>query len=87
MDPVALSMVDAARDLGLTVESVRSFRRYFGPALAEQARQVLFRKVLANDAIEQVVDGPLSPRSPGAGHHVPFSARHRAAARPRRRRP
>ncbi len=59
MDPVAMSVVDAARDLGLTVESVRSFRRYFGPALAEQARQVLFRRVLANDAIEQVVIGPL----------------------------
>jgi phosphoribosylformylglycinamidine synthase subunit PurSL len=59
MDPTALSVVDAARDLGLTVDSVRSFRRYFGPALSEQARQVLFRRVLANDAIEQIVVGPL----------------------------
>src|SRR5262249_50488282 len=27
MDPAALSVVDAARDLGVTVDSVRSFRR------------------------------------------------------------
>lgn len=59
MDPVALSVVDAADDLGLSVDSVRTFRRYrFGkgnpgiiPAL---------RKVLANDAIEQIVEGPVS---------------------------
>src|SRR5438552_13884710 len=37
MDPVALSVVDAAGDLGLKVESVRSFRRYYGPALSPAA--------------------------------------------------
>src|SRR5262249_23136298 len=30
MDPVALSVVDAARDLGIRIDSVRSFRRYYG---------------------------------------------------------
>jgi phosphoribosylformylglycinamidine synthase len=60
MDPVALSVVDAARDLGIPVASVRTFRRYFGPPLSADARAVLFRKVLANEAIEQVVDGPLT---------------------------
>jgi phosphoribosylformylglycinamidine synthase len=60
MDPVALSVVDAARDLGIAVESVRTFRRYFGPELSRDARDVLFRKVLANEAIEQVVAGPLT---------------------------
>ncbi len=60
MDPVALSIVDAAADLGIGVESVRGFRRYFGPALSPERRAVLFRKVLANDAIEQVLDGPLT---------------------------
>jgi phosphoribosylformylglycinamidine synthase len=61
MDPVALSVVEAARDLGVTVETVRSFRRYYGPTgIAEEVRQVLFRKVLANEAIEQVVLGPLT---------------------------
>lgn len=58
MDPVAQSVVAAARDLGTPLEAVSTFRRYFvhpgdgvPPAL---------RKVLANDAIERILDGPLS---------------------------
>ncbi len=60
MDPAALSVVEAARDLGIEVGSVRTFRRYFGGALAPEVRELLFRKVLANEAIEQVVEGPLT---------------------------
>jgi phosphoribosylformylglycinamidine synthase II len=61
MDPTALSVVETAADLGIPVASVRSFRRYYGPhALSGAVRDVLFRKVLANDAIEQIVEGPLS---------------------------
>ena len=60
MDPAALSVVDAGRDLGVTVDSVRSFRRYYGPPLSPEAKAVLFRKVLANEAVEQVVEGPLT---------------------------
>jgi phosphoribosylformylglycinamidine synthase len=72
MDPAAQSVVEAARDLGIAAQGVRSFRRYFGPLAAAgteaapnlaAARDVLFRKVLANEAIEQVVNGPVS-----AGH-------------------
>ncbi len=59
MDPAALSVVDAAHDLGLAVASVRTFRRYFGPTLDPDDREILFRKVLANEAIEQIVAGPL----------------------------
>jgi phosphoribosylformylglycinamidine synthase len=59
MDPTALSILDAARDLGIVVESVRSFRRYFGPVPTPKAKTVLFRKVLANEAIEMVLEGPL----------------------------
>jgi phosphoribosylformylglycinamidine synthase len=60
MDPTALSVVDAARDLGVVVHTVRTFRRYFGPPLTPHAKDFLFRKVLANDAIEQVIEGPLT---------------------------
>jgi phosphoribosylformylglycinamidine synthase len=67
MDPVAMSVVDAAGDLGIEVDNVRTFRRYYGPLAATEenpahqaARTVLLGKVLANDAIEQVVTGPLS---------------------------
>jgi phosphoribosylformylglycinamidine synthase II len=60
MDPVSQSVRNAARDLGLSVEEVRTFRRYFGdPSTTPADRELLFRKVLANDAIEQVVVGRL----------------------------
>ena len=60
MDPVAESVLDAARDLGTPLLAVRTFRRYFGPENIPSAdRDLLFRKVLANDAIEQVIVGPL----------------------------
>ncbi len=87
MDPAALSVVDAGRDLGVTVDSVRSFRRYYGPPLSPEAKAVLFRKVLANEAVEQVVEGPLTLEHLTRRRPVPFPPRHRAAARPGRRRP
>src|SRR3954451_16076833 len=60
MDPVAESVLVASNDLGLPLEGVRTFRRYFGTrALTGTDRELLFRKVLANDAIEQIVTGPL----------------------------
>src|SRR5262249_27837695 len=62
MDPAALSVVDAARDLGITLESARSFRRYYrnGSVPEGRDRDVLFRRVLANEAVEQVVEGPFT---------------------------
>jgi phosphoribosylformylglycinamidine synthase len=61
MDPVAQSVLDAARDLGITLASVRTYRRFMLPEteLAEPVRSAL-RKMLANDAIEQVIEGPLA---------------------------
>ncbi len=61
MDPVALSVIESARDFDLTVESVRTFRRYYGGSeLAPVQREMLYRKLLCNDAIEQAVEGPLA---------------------------
>src|SRR5262249_6185585 len=59
MDPAALSVVEAARVLGVAVDAVRTFRRYFGPPTPHEWRDLLRRKVLANEAVEQVVVGPL----------------------------
>jgi phosphoribosylformylglycinamidine synthase len=61
MDPVAQSVVDAAGDLGIPLQSVRTFRRYeLNPGVLTDAnREILFRKVLANEAIEQAIEGPL----------------------------
>src|SRR5262245_7074560 len=54
MDPAALSVVEAARDLGVRLAGARTFRRYHGRELPDR-----LRRVLANDAIEQIVTGPL----------------------------
>ncbi|NDH06331.1 phosphoribosylformylglycinamidine synthase, partial [bacterium] len=60
MDPTALSIIQAGRDLKVPVASVRSFRRYFGPPITPDEKEVLFRRVLANDAIEMVVEGAIN---------------------------
>ena len=60
MDPAAESVLKAAADLGVPITAVRTFRRYYGRGEAGASdRDTLFRKVLANDAIEQIVVGPL----------------------------
>jgi phosphoribosylformylglycinamidine synthase len=57
-DPEAESALELLRDLGYAVEGVRTIRTYRleGPAV-HQAR--LIQRVLANDAVEQAVVGPL----------------------------
>jgi len=73
MDPTALSIIAASKDLGVPVQGVRSFRRYFGPPPAAQDKSVLFRRVLANDAIEMIVEGPLQDHHLGKGSEYQFS--------------
>ncbi len=73
MDPVAESVLRAAADLGVPLTGVRTFRRYFGPETASSLdRDALFRKVLANFAIEQVVVGPLTTDHLGLGSAYQF---------------
>ena len=86
MDPAALSVADAARDLGVTVDSGAQLSPLLRAALvAAEAKTVLFRKVLANEAVEQVVEGPLTLEHLTVGDAVPFPTRYRAAARAGRR--
>jgi phosphoribosylformylglycinamidine synthase subunit PurSL len=60
MDPVAQTVLDTLKMLGVPATAVRTFRRYYGPPeVSSLNRDVLFRKVLANDAIEQIVVGPV----------------------------
>ncbi len=60
MDPTAESVLKAAGDLNVPLSSVRTFRRYYGnEGISSLDRETLFRRVLANDAIEQVVIGPV----------------------------
>lgn len=59
MDPVAASTERALRLAGLPVDRVRTFRKYWLSDLPEDSARTLASKLLANDAIEQVVIGKL----------------------------
>ncbi|VTU02688.1 phosphoribosylformylglycinamidine synthase ii : Phosphoribosylformylglycinamidine synthase subunit PurL OS=Pirellula staleyi (strain ATCC 27377 / DSM 6068 / ICPB 4128) GN=purL PE=3 SV=1: AIRS: AIRS_C: AIRS: AIRS_C [Gemmataceae bacterium] len=73
MDPVAQTVLDSALMLGLPVAAVRTFRRYFGQHdIPSQDRDTLFRRVLANDAIERVVTGPVKADHLGFGTAYQF---------------
>lgn len=70
MDPTAMSVLSAAADLGISVEAVNSFRRYYWAG--EKFDLVAMPKVLCNDAIEQYVDDHLSPEHLGRGSTYAF---------------
>lgn len=59
MDPVAQSAEAAIRDFGLDVKAVRTLRKYWVAGVPDPALPSVCDRVLANDAIEQVVVGPL----------------------------
>jgi phosphoribosylformylglycinamidine synthase len=59
MDPVAQSVQAAISDFGLRAEAVRTLKKYWIAGLPQGRIQALSAKVLANDAIEQAVVGPL----------------------------
>ena len=64
MDPVAQSALAAIADLGLQADAVRTLRKYWIAGLPTTSGwRRLCRKVLANDAIEQVIVGPLRVRA------------------------
>ncbi len=59
MDPVAQSALAAIADLEIPVDAVRTLRKVWVADLSADRLQRLCKNVLANDAIEQVVVGPL----------------------------
>jgi phosphoribosylformylglycinamidine synthase len=59
MDPTAESVRDAARILGITLDEVRTFRRYVLREGLPPDEETALRRVLANDAIEQIIVGEL----------------------------
>ncbi len=58
MDPAGLSTQQALARMGLDATAVRTFRKYWLGASAEDVRRIS-QKVLANDSIEQVIIGQL----------------------------
>ncbi len=59
MDPVAQSVLAAIADFGIRAEAVRTLKKYWIGGLPDERLEAFASKVLANDAIEQVVVGPL----------------------------
>ncbi|MGA2063130.1 MAG: AIR synthase-related protein, partial [Thermoguttaceae bacterium] len=60
MDPVAMSTQAAIADFGMTADAVRTLKKYWIANLPQDRLPLLCTKVLANDAIEQVIIGPLT---------------------------
>src|SRR4051812_34147583 len=60
MDPVAQSVQTAIADFGYKVDVVRTLRKFWLTNLPSEKLSLLATKVLANDAIEQVIVGPLT---------------------------
>jgi phosphoribosylformylglycinamidine synthase len=59
MDPTAQSAMAAIADFGIEAEAVRTFKKYWIEGLPEAKLETLCAKLLANDAIEQAIVGPL----------------------------
>ena len=59
MDPVAQSAETAVRDFGWDVDAVRTIRKYWLAGASPEEVRTIGKGLLANDAIEQVVAGPL----------------------------
>ena len=59
MDPVAQSAEAAVRDFGFSISSICTLRKYWIDAVSDEQLQAIGNRILANDAIEQMVVGPL----------------------------
>jgi phosphoribosylformylglycinamidine synthase len=80
MDPVAQSALAAAAELGVPLEAVSTLRKYWFAGANEAVVKNLSERLLANDAIEQVVFGPLAMRELGVGRAYAFEL-HRVPVR------
>jgi len=70
-DPVAASALMAIQDMSLSVESVRTARKYILlGTLNEKQKQMIAQKVLANDCIEEVIFG--TDQEPPSPHVRPY---------------
>jgi len=59
MDPVAQSALTAIADFGIPTDAVRTLKKYWIGGLPDEQLEPLCSKILANDAIERVIVGPL----------------------------
>jgi phosphoribosylformylglycinamidine synthase II len=59
MDPVAQSAEAAVRDFGFSLTTLRTLQKYWVGGASQQQLNAISTRILANDAIEQTVVGPL----------------------------
>src|SRR5438105_7521303 len=74
MDPAAMSVTETAREFGIPIDTVRTFRRYYmnhddSPLTTHRS---FLTKVLANDAIEQIVEGHITEQHLSLGTAYQF---------------
>jgi len=75
-DNVALSTHKALVDLGFAVDAVATVRKYEFPSEVSSAElERVSRRVLANDAVERIIVGPLQMNTIGAGSEYLFQLR------------
>ena len=75
-DNVALSTQKALADLGFSVDAVATGRKYwFESDISDSDLDRIGKRVLANDAIERILRGPLSMDHIGAGTDYRFQLR------------
>ena len=60
MDPVAQSAMSAIGDFGIQVDAVRTLTKFWLPEVGANKLDSICDRILANDSIEQVVQGPLN---------------------------
>jgi len=72
MDPVAQSAQAAIADLGVSIDTVRTLSKYWLSPLSDDALKLLCTKSLANDAIEQVIVGPITWKKIDVGSNYEF---------------
>ncbi len=59
MDPVAHSAEAAARDFDIPIDEIRTLRKYWIAGATDEQIDAIGSRILANDAIEQILAGPL----------------------------
>ncbi len=60
MDPVAQSAETAARDFDIPIGAIRTLRKYWIAGTSDEQLDAIGSRILANDAIEHIVAGPLT---------------------------
>jgi phosphoribosylformylglycinamidine synthase II len=76
MDPVAQSTLQALQDMGLPVEQVTTFRKYWLSEVEPDELDRLCQKLLSNDSIERVIVGPLELDKIDVGTEYQFALKH-----------